>query len=168
MQIRKSMLMSSLTVVCATLCAAGAARAQVTVTPSVTFSNGLYHYDYSVTSTLANDIPLIDVDVAPQADAVQNLMAPSGFQATFDPGLGEVTFLEDTSTFGSTPVSGFTFDSPLPAIATQFHALTVDDNGGLSTLSGPTLGPQVPEPGQVALLAAFSLSGTLLLRRRNR
>src|SRR5437870_2875031 len=80
------------------LCFAGAASAQVTVSPTVTFSNGLFHYDYSVTNTSVNDVFLVDVHVTQQGDTVQNLMAPAGFQAAFDPGLGLVSFLEDTNT----------------------------------------------------------------------
>lgn len=150
------------------LFAACTAQAQVSVTPTVGSSGGLFHYDYSVTNMTGNEVILVDVDVPQDPLAVQNPTAPTGFKIAFDPGLGLVSFLEDSDLFSTTPVSGFTFDSIFGPGSTPFQATFIDPaTGGLGTLPGITIGPTaVPEPGSLATLAALALSGTLLLRRR--
>src|SRR5262249_10049296 len=99
--------------------------------------------------------------------SIQNLTAPAGFQAVYDPGLGLLTFLEDSTLFGPAPVSGFAFDSPVAPAPTLFSGLVLDGNGGLTTASGSTLGP-VPEPGSLTLLCALGSGGILWIRRRKR
>ena len=42
----------------------GIASAQVS-TPTVTFGNGLYHYDYSISNTSADDLFDVDIHVLP-------------------------------------------------------------------------------------------------------
>jgi hypothetical protein len=164
--------------IAAVLCAVlipGIVRAQVSVTPTVMFDGTLYHYDYSVANLTAFDLAVVSIAVASQPDAVMNPTPPPGFLISFDAGVGLVSFLEDadpatTETFAAgTAVSGFRFDSVFPALPTTFEALDLAGN----TFSGSTLGPVgpggvVPEPGANALLAAFTLSGALWLRRPRR
>lgn len=149
------------------------ARAQVSVTPTVTSDATAFHYDYAVANLTASDLAVITLTVAPVPHAVLNLTAPNGFIASFDTGVGLLSFLEDADpatlqTFApGTTVSGFRFDSVLPPVPTTFEALNLA--GGFST--GPTLGPAdpgavIPEPGTLALLGTAALP-FLLGRRRN-
>jgi len=149
------------------------ARAQVSVTPTVTSDAAAFHYDYAVTNLTASDLAVVTLSVAPVPQAVQNLTAPLGFIASFDSGVGLLSFLEDADpatlqTFApGTTVSGFRFDSALAPVPTTFEAL--DLAGGVFT--GPTLGPAdpggvIPEPGTLGLLGTAALP-VLLGRRRN-
>ena len=152
-----------------------AARADFIVTPTVTFSGGLYHYDYTVTNTdAAAGVELLLVDIlVPDTDAaVLNLMSPSSDFVVFtDPTLQFVSFLENTIfAFGATPVSGFTFDSPFGPAPTTFGATFLDAAGDLRESSGVTVGPNasvVPGPGAIVLLAS-GLPALLLFGRRRR
>lgn len=147
------------------------AHAQVAVTPTVTFSSGLYTYDYSVTNNTMETLAITTFDVRPLADAVMMPSAPLGFDIAFDSGLGLVSFFEDTDpatldTFapGST-VSGFMFTSPYQPTVSNFEALDIN---GMSFF-GTTLAPaNVPEPGTVALAITLSLGMTGLIRTRRR
>ena len=119
--------------------------ATITVTPTVTPSGSLFHYAYSISNSSPDDAFVVDIPVPAAPSAVLDLSAPIGFTTSFDSGLGLVSFLEDTSKFGSTPVSGFSFDSPDAPGSVSFTATLVNASGSLFTLSGPTLAP-VPEP----------------------
>jgi hypothetical protein len=138
----------------------GGASAQLTVTPFVTPNAGMYHYDYTITNLTAFEVLLIDIRVAASVPAVQNLVAPVGFQAAFDPGLGLVTFLQDTDAFGPVPVSGFAFDSPLGPSASEFTGYYLDGNS-LATITGPTAAP-IPEAGTFAALAVLLGQGWVM------
>ena len=148
------------------LALAGAARAQVGVTAAVTYDGMLYHYDYSVINGLPNDPNNVLAIVTVGATGVQNLMAPTGFVANFDPGLNLLSFLEDADpatpqTFApGTTVTGFTFDTPTPQLLTAFEAL---DAAG-QPHNGQTI--FVPEPGTLALALAAVPGGLFLIRRR--
>jgi hypothetical protein len=158
-----SRLATAVALVCftSTLAMAGS----ITVTPTITAMAGIFHYDYSIANTTPNDVFLIDIPVPPSATAIQNLTAPAGFVSAFDSGLGLVSFLENTSLFGSIPMGGFAFDSALaPGMAT-FQASFVNSTGGIETFSGATMAP-VPEPGSMGLLAMSMLA--LMLGRRHR
>ncbi len=143
----------------------GAARAQVTVSPTVTSSGGLFTYNYAVTNNTRLDLVLVTIPTISGPGSVLNLTAPAGFLASFDPGLGLVDFIEDTQAFtAGRTFSGFRFDSPFGPVASQFTALNVQ--GGATR--GPTLAP-VPEPGTLAL--GLTLAPGLILvslRRRKR
>jgi hypothetical protein len=142
----------------------GRGEAQITVTPDVTLGNGLYHYDYTVANNGTTDLLDVAIDVAAMPDAIQNLMAPDGFQTSFDSGLGIVDFLADSHTFtAGGSLSGFAFDSPFGPTDSTFT--TLDVNG--DTFTGATAAPTgVPEPGGVALLGAAATTGIVALRRR--
>ena len=132
----------------------------VTVTPTVTHVGSLYKYAYSIVNDTPDDSFLIDIPVPKDPDAVLDLTAPAGFETAFDSGLGLVSFLENTSMFGSTPAAGFSFESPDAPGAVDFDAtLLSSSSGSLYTLAGPTVAP-VPEPAQalpVVLFAALCL-----------
>ncbi len=158
-----------LLLICGTV---GIAHAQVLVTPIVTKTAGLYHYNYSISNTSTSD--LFDLDIVVPSDAaagfpvILNLTAPSGFVATNDSVLGIVSFLEDTGTFGTTPQNGFAFDSPLSPGRSGFTANLSPPSGGITTFSGATQAPVTPEPGSVAIIGALAASGFCAVRRKSR
>lgn len=132
--------------------------APVTVSPVVTLSGSLFHYNYTITNGTGLDVPVIDINVARGTGIISNLTAPVGFLTAYDSNLGLVSFLENTALFGAAPLSGFAFDSPLPARASSFTATFADG----SVMSGATLAP-VPEPTAISL---FGAGGILLAVRR--
>lgn len=122
----------------------------VTVTPVVTPNGGLFHYDYSIANQTGNDLAVLDIAVTPGPDTVVNLVSPLGFLTAYDAGLGLVSFLEDSGTFGASPLSGFAFDSRIGLGSSNFTATFFDG----TVASGPTGGPTAPEPASTALFAA--------------
>jgi hypothetical protein len=138
----------------------------------VTFSSGLYHYDYSISNTSASDLFDLDINVPTDAVAgtqvIRNLSAPVGFQSADDSVLGLVSFLEDTSSFTATPQDGFVFDSPFGPNNAVFTANLAPAAGGITTLTGQTLAPATPEPGSMAVLGALAASGIFAVRRKSR
>jgi hypothetical protein len=152
----------------ALLCLTAAAHAQVAINPAVSFSNGLYTYNYDVVNNTAETLAITTFEVPALPGAILNLTAPTGFDISFDSGLGLVSFFEDTDpntldTFaaGST-VSGFMFSSFYAPGVSDFEALDV--NG--TSFIGTTRAPVVPEPGTFALFGGVTLGGVLALRRR--
>ena len=106
-------------------------------------------------------------------NAVQDLTAPAGFNAFFDPGLRELDFLEDTQSFaaGST-VSGFSFISPSAPGSAIFTALRLDGDFTTVIVQGTVLTPRnapaaVPEPATMVLLTT-GLAGIAAKVRRRR
>ena len=147
----------------------------IMLNPTITnLGNGLFSYQYSVTNTAPFGFSTVSILNLPTVgNAVQNLMAPAGFNAFFDPGLGELDFVEDTQSFaaGST-VSGFSFISPFAPGVTIFTALRLDENFNPITVQGTVLAPQnapaaVPEPATLMLLAT-GLAGIAAKVRRRR
>jgi hypothetical protein len=138
----------------------------VTVNTTVTPTGGLFHYDYAIANGTIDDAFLVDIHVAHNPSYIQNLMAPSGFQTAFDPNLGLVSFLEDTAMFTSTPLGGFSFDSPLAPMSSTFTASLVDSSSNIYTVSGSALAP-VPEPGYFAVLAGLGILA-IGIRKRSR
>lgn len=139
----------------------------VMVNATVTPSGSLFRYNYSVTNSASFDISAITINVLSLPNAVQNLIAPTGFNIFFDSGLGVVNFVENTRTFtAGTTVSGFQFDSPFAPQVSSFTALGLDASQNPIIFTGTTLAPAaaVPEPTTLALLAPGLL---YLLRRRS-
>ncbi len=142
-----------------------ASAATITVTPSVTTVGALFKYSYSISNTGSDDSFLIDI---PVSGPILSLTAPAGFKTAFDSGLDLVSFLEDTSMFGSTPRSGFFFESPFAPSPVQFQAtLLSNTTGNLYTLSGPTSAP-VPEPGYFPLFLLVGTAWLVSIRRQRR
>lgn len=142
--------------------------ALITVTPTVTPEGSLYEYDYSIINNSGDDMPVLDIAVAP-GTVILDLTAAPGFEDAYDPVLGLVSFLENTSVFVPTAISGFIFESPLAPGATTFDATLLDANFNVSTVGGPTVGPvaaSTPEPGYFPLLAV-GVPVFLFLKRRS-
>ncbi len=141
--------------------------ASLTLTPTTAFEDGFFHYDYTISNDTNSDFLLVTLDVAAQPNAIQNLVAPTGFFSNFDAGLGLLDFAGQESIgfpAGST-FTGFEFDSPLQPRASSFTALRLDANENPVTFTGRTQAPApVPEPSSTAGLVAL-VSGFLLLRR---
>ena len=154
----------------------GIAHAQVS-TPAVTFANGLYHYDYSITNATADDLFTVTIQVLPYNDPniqpdpnspnnpVINVTAPAGFMASYDPVNGFVGYTEFTGIFTSTPLNGFTYDSTFAPMSSVFEADFAVN--GITPTFGTTLAA-VPEPDSVALLGAMSAAACFAMRRRVR
>ena len=143
-----------------------AARADLMLSPSITSSNGVYTYDYSIWNNTSSDLALVNLYVPVGVDQIMNLMTPAGFLGAYDSGLGIVTFLSDTSTITSDfHGDGFSFQSNDAPGTISTSALTI--NG--QTLQGTTTGP-VPEPGSLAMLAGVGsvLAGSCLRSRSKR
>lgn len=145
---------------------AAAYGAPIIVTPAVTTVGSLFHYNYTITNPTGLELAVLDITVARGAGTIQNLVVPVGFSKQFDSVLGLVSFLEDTSTFGATPISGFMFDSPFAPRATSFNGTLLDANFNLSNMGGTTQGPAVPEPGYFPVLSAIFCIGIFTCYRR--
>ena len=152
------------------LLSAGSARAQVLVTPTATFTGSAFHYSYVFTNLSSTDLPIIDFNGLPlDPTAATNLMAPTGYQISFDPGVGIISFLpglaNGTSFGAGSTVSGFSFDSAFAPAAVSF-----DVTGDPTTSAGTTLGPAgapVPEASTlVSLGAGLSVLALIAVRRR--
>lgn len=159
--------------VVALITASVTSAASVTVTPTVTPVAGGYNYSYTISETITNttggdDVFLIDIPVYASPSAVTDLTAPAGFTTAFDSGLGIVSFLENTSNFSSTPLGGFSFDSPIGPGSVMFDASVLSSTtADIYTVSGLTTSPApAPEPSYAGLFVC--LAPAILLYRRFR
>ena len=86
---------AALAISCAAVIAlGGTSQAAAVVTSTVNFNtgSGIYTYSYSVLNDGPTfDLAIIDVPVL-QSSNLMNLIAPSGFGISFDPGVGLVSF----------------------------------------------------------------------------
>lgn len=156
---------------CAVIHFGSTAHAQVAVPSTVNFDSGtsLYTYSYSVTNNGPTfDLAILNVPVAP-ASNLMSLFAPTGFGISFDPGVGSVSFFEDsnpgtTQTFSPGSTNGlFRFSTTFAPGTVTFDALDAGGNSYTGTTQAPTTA--VPEPGTVLLVGLGFLAASS--RRRS-
>ena len=149
------------------------AQAQQVDVPATVFFNGNmgYTYNYSVMNSTTMDLAIITVPADPNS-GLSNLTAPIGFNISFDPGAGLVSFFEDNDpntpgTFGpNSTISGFSFTSAYAPGSVTFEALDVSGNSFTGSTLSATI---VPEPTSTAfLLSGLALLGVGVVRRRRR
>lgn len=135
----------------------------LSVTPNVTFNMGtsLYSYNYTVSNVGPDEVFAITLGANPFGpNTLMNLMAPTGFQITYDSGNGLFSFLADSNSFtAGSMISGFTFNSAYAPGGATFDAV-----GASGEYFGPSMAP-VPEPSSI-LLGLLALPVIYLLRRR--
>jgi hypothetical protein len=145
-------------------------HAQLTVEPSVTASAGMFHYNYTVSNNTASDISVITLaGLFSAPNAVQHLVAPTGFGALFDPGVSLLSFFEDAQSFtAGGSFGGFMFDSPYAPGAGTYEAISIfgDVTNGRATVpsSIPTISA-VPEPSTYAAVGGLLLVALVAQRK---
>jgi hypothetical protein len=152
------------------LCAIRPAQAQLIIEPTVTASAGAFQYSYSITNWTSIDVSIVTLSGLFSANnAVQNLVAPAGFGALFDPGVSLLSFYEDTQTFAVGTTSGlFTFTSPYAPGAGAYEAIDIMGNQLAGSVAVPmTAVPMtaVPEPSTTAAIGSLLLVGLVLHRK---
>lgn len=153
-----------------------AANATPIVVPTVTVGAAGFHYDYSITNDLSEDLILVDIFVLPGDVTLTNLFAPGGFSGFYDSGLGIVSFfsaLNGGLTIGAgSTLSGFGFDSAHAPGASFFDVFTdLTFTQYVGSTQAP-VGAVVPEADTLTLLSLglgvfFVLKRTRKLRHSN-
>jgi hypothetical protein len=130
----------------------------VTVTDVATpIAGPQWQYNFTITDNSIAGLAVLDITVTPHI-TITSLTTPGGagaFTSAYDPVLGLVSFLAGTSSFPSTPLAGFIFDSPVPPAADKFALTLFDANTGTSAV-GAIQGPvaaAAPEPSTLAFVA---------------
>lgn len=146
---------------------AGSAFAEIHVDAVVTPVGSSYRFDIAVRNDSTEDVALISLVDAPTADPLigSTLVLPTGFQGSYDAGLGIVDFLADTGIFAvGQEILGFRFDAQTfdPGNFVSFEALGVQ--GTLFTGSIRYRPPVVGVPDGGSTLAQLSLAGLVLVR----
>lgn len=133
------------------LLAAETAQAGLAVSlTSTPLGGGVFSYQYSIANSGPEDLAVVSITDAALGDPLigATLQTPAGFLGSYDPGLGIVDFLSDTSVFGAgTILSGFGFMSMSSALNQfmTFEALSL--NGSLITGTVDLIASPVPEAG---------------------
>jgi hypothetical protein len=148
------------------LLAALPAQAQLIVQSSVSPSGGMFRYEYQISNQTSADFSIVTLGgLVPQAATVQALASPAGFLASFDSGLGLLSFIEGTQPFLAGLTSGtFSFESPYAAGPGTFEAIDIMGGAALGQVAFVPAAA-VPEPSTYALIGALLLLG-LAARRR--
>lgn len=141
-----------------------AANAQVTVDALVTPLGGSTRYEITIGNNTLADLAIVSLTDAPPGDSLigSTLVAPSGFLASYDGGLGIVDFLADTGSFSpGSSVAGFVFESHF-GVDSFFSVFAAIDIFGVPYSGNVhiTQGSPVPEPGMT--LAGLGVVGCLL------
>ncbi len=138
-------------------------------------SGGIYQYAFSVSNSGPAAISIVTITDAPLADPLiaSTLVAPPGFLANYDPGVGLtfglVDFIEGASPFQpGTTISGFGFQSMSSPVANfrTFEALSVEGEpfaGDVLQASNPNA---VPDGGGPGLLAGLAFAAAVVARRK--
>jgi hypothetical protein len=142
----------------------------MTVSP---LAGGIFQYQFSVSNSGPDDLAIVTIIDAPLADSLisSTLVHPTGFLASYDPGVGLtfglVDFLEDTSPFQvGTTVSGFGFQSGAAPAAhfNSFEALSIEGEffaGAVQRVSST-----VPEGAPTLVLAGIAFLAMFVARSR--
>ncbi len=142
----------------------------VTISPSVSFSAGLYTYSYAISIIPDSDEGIYQFDLLNLAGLSSNtvLGSPANWTAVPDfTGLA-ISWISDNYAADAfaTPVAGFSFTSP-NGPGTVSYAVSIEDSfSNLSSGDGTTSGPTtVPEPASGGACAA-ALLGLAWFKRR--
>ncbi len=142
-------------------CAAITAPAQVQVAARVTPLTAGFRYDLSVKNLGPEEVALVSLLDAPFADILlqMSLIAPPGFMASYDDGLGIVDFLGDTQGFLSgITVEGFSFETAAAPdeFFTRFEALDIQGNSAAGMVETVVLPEATTVVGGLALAAVLT------------
>ena len=159
--------------VCALVCAGSilgsAAHAQVDLNTNINFNpgTGIYTYSYGVLNKGPTfDLAIVNLNVATNSNLL-NLSAPTGFNISFDPGVGVVSFLEDANlgtpqTFApNSKTAPFTFTSTLAPVPIGFDAL----DAGANAFTGSALSAAPDSSAASNALVTGILSGNFTLTK---
>jgi hypothetical protein len=142
----------------------------VTVTDVVTQMGSQFQYNFTITDNSTAGLAVLDIAVTPHI-TITSLTTPGGanaFTSAYDPVLGLVSFVANLSSFSSTPLSGFVFDSPVGPAPDNFAVTLFDANTGTSAI-GAVQGPvAAPEPSTLALGAIGCIVVFAIRRKRSR
>lgn len=145
------------------------AQAQVNILSTYQVQGSLYHYEFRVLNLHTDTLAFVTLSGVPDLLDVQNLLAPTGFDAAYDPGLALVGLFEDSDpstlpTFAPGTLQGvFAFDSALKIDSFAFEAL---DTVG-TPINGSFIASAAPEPGSLTL-SLCALGAVCAARRRLR
>lgn len=149
------------------LALAPTAPAQIFVDALTTPLGGSVRYDIRVRNEAAEELAIVSLLDGPVADPLigSTLIAPLGFQASYDSGLGIVDLLGDTLTFGpGTITAGFYFQS-LALPGTAFHTFeALDIQGNLYSGRIQLTPADVVVPEARTTLAGLGLASLALIQ----
>jgi hypothetical protein len=142
----------------------------VTVTDVVTQMGSQFQYNFTITDNTIAGLAVLDITVTPGI-TITSLTTPGGanaFSAAYDPVLGLVSFVANLSSFSSTPLSGFVFDSPVGPAPDKFAVTLFDANTGTSATGGIQGPVAAPEPSTLALGGVGCVVAFAIRRKRAR
>ena len=156
----------------ASVFAAPSAHAQLPVVSAVFAQTGnTFNYNFSVFNNTPNILAIVNINL-PQGATISNFSAPTGFQTTYDSGVGIVSFLADADPntpqdfFAGTTVNGFLLSSQTNLNGVGFDAL--DDQGNFYAGTVSAVAAAAPEPSSLGLLAFAAPSAGIFIAYRRR